>query len=99
MTVQALLIAFLYLIILLPYTLVYILYDTYYLSSPLLTELSTYTVFFSYFMILLFPFVCACSLPELKARVKNLFHRPRQTRLIAPTIQSGRTYTNDRRHN
>ena len=63
MTVQLLSIASLYFLILLPYTIVYIMRYIYYLSSPLLTQLSIFTVFFSYFIILLFPFVCACSLP------------------------------------
>lgn len=94
MTVQALSIAFLYLVILLPYTLVYILYDIYYLSSSLLTELSIYTVFFSYFIILLFPFVCVCSLPELKIRMKNILHLRRQTQLITPIIQTGKAHEN-----
>ena len=84
MIIQVLSIACLYFIVLIPYTLVYILYNIYYLSSPLLAELSIYTVFFSYFIILLFPFVCACSLPELKSRIKNIFQLPQQSRQIAP---------------
>lgn len=92
MTVQALSISSLYFLILLPYTIIYIIRYIYYISSPLLTEISVYTSFFSYFIILLFPFVCACSLPKLKYRMKNILHSQRQ---IAPTVNSVRTVKND----
>ena len=38
-------------------------------SNTLIEDFYECTVFFSYFVILLFPFVCACSLPQFKVRV------------------------------
>ncbi len=84
MIIQALSIAFLYLIILLPYTIVYITRNIYYVSTPLINQLYIYTVFFSYFIILLFPFVCALSLPELYIKMKKILHLPRQKIRVAP---------------
>jgi len=84
MTIQALSISSMYCIILLPYTIVYILRNIYNIRNPLIEDFYDCTVFFSYFVILLFPFVCACSLPQLKVRVKNLFCLSQNRRQIVP---------------
>lgn len=86
MTIQAISIASMYCIILLPYTMVYIVRNIYYVSSPLIKEFYDYTVFLSYFVILLFPFVCACSLPKLRTRLKNIFCLPPYARQVVPAI-------------
>lgn len=86
MIIQTLSISLLYLIILFPYAIVYIL-GIYGLSTPLVTDLSTCTVFFSYFILLLFPFVCALSLPGLLDRIKKILHLPsRQARRVSQSI-------------
>ena len=84
MTIQALSISSMYCIILLPDTIVYILRNIYNIRNPLIEDFYDCTVFFSYFVILLFPFVCACSLPQLKVRVKNLFCLSQNRRQIVP---------------
>ena len=86
MAVQVLSISFVYLLLLMPYAIVYIV-RLCGLSSPLLSDFSTYTVFISYFILLLFPFVCAFSLPELQSKMKDMFHLRRQTRRIGPIIK------------
>jgi hypothetical protein len=78
MTIQLLSISFFYLIILLPYAVVYIVVLCG-LTSLLISDFRTYTAFLSYFIILLFPFVCALSLPELQTKMKNIFQLRRQT--------------------
>jgi hypothetical protein len=86
MTIQVLSISFVYLLLLLPYAIVYIV-RVCGLSSPLISNFSTYTVFISYFILLLFPFVCAFSLPELQTKMRNMFHlRPRKTRVHPVTL-------------
>ena len=79
MTIQLLSISFFYLIILLPYAVVYIV-RLCGLTSSLITDFRTYTAFLSYFIILLFPFVCAFSLPELRSKMKTIFRLRRQIR-------------------
>ncbi|CAF1080617.1 unnamed protein product [Adineta steineri] len=83
MTIQALSIAFLYLIILLPYTIVYIIRNIFFVSNSIINQLYIYTVFLSYFVIPLYPFVCAFSLPELQIKMKNILKLP--TTRIMPT--------------
>ncbi len=78
MTIQLLSISFLYLIILLPYAIVYIVRLSG-LTSSLVIDFRTYTAYLSYFIVLLFPFVCAFSLPGLQKKMKNLFQLRRQT--------------------
>ena len=72
MTIQLLSISFVYLIILLPYAIVYIIRLSG-LKNAFSNEFYAYTVFFSYFILLLFPFVCALSLPESQIKLKNFF--------------------------
>jgi hypothetical protein len=90
MTIQLLSISFFYLIILLPYAIVYIV-RIFGLTGSLSDELSGYTVFFSYFILLLFPFVCALSLPELQTKMKNFFQLRRQARQMNPVTLNVRT--------
>ena len=72
MAIQLLSISFFYLIILLPYAVVYIVRLSG-LTNSLVSDFRTYTAFLSYFVVLLFPFVCALSLPELQTKMKNIF--------------------------
>jgi hypothetical protein len=97
MTIQVLSISFVYLLLLLPYAIVYIV-RVCGLSSPLISDFSTCTVFISYFIVLLFPFVCAFSLPELQTKVRNLFHLRQQRNQIIPGSQSGRTHRTGHDH-
>ncbi|CAF1623717.1 unnamed protein product [Rotaria magnacalcarata] len=86
MVIQTLSISLLYLTILLPYAIVYILGNVYGLSTSTVTDLSTCTVFFSYFILLFFPFVSAFSLPGLITRLKNIFHLPLRARRLSQPI-------------
>ena len=98
MAVQLLSISFVYLLLLLPYAIVYIV-RVCGLSSPLITDFSKYTVFISYFILLLFPFVCAFSLPELQTKVRNLFHLRPHIRRIRPVTLMVRIPGNNHTHN
>lgn len=98
MVVQALSISLLYLTILFPYAVIFILGRIYHLSSPLMTDLSTFTDFFSYFIILLFPFACIFSSSELRRRMKKIFHIRRQVRRTSLTILTARAHRNNRTH-
>ncbi|CAF1178132.1 unnamed protein product [Adineta ricciae] len=85
MTIQLLSISFVYLIILLPYAIVYIIRLSG-LKNAFSNEFYAYTVFFSYFILLLFPFVCALSLPESLIKLKNFFQLKQQQQ-TKPTNQ------------
>ena len=98
MTIQLLSISFFYAMILLPYAAVYTV-RLCGLTSPLITGFSAYTNFLSYFMILLFPFVCFMSLRELQTKMKNIFQLRQQIRWMAPTTFTARTPANDRIYN
>jgi hypothetical protein len=98
MTIQLLSISFFYAVILLPYAAVYIV-GLCGLTSPLITDFSTYTTFLSYFMVLLFPFVCALSLPELQTKMKNIFQLRRQARRMGQIASNVKTPENDRTYN
>jgi hypothetical protein len=55
-------------------------------ASDIGAKFSTYAVFFSYYIVFLFPFACINTLPQLRTRIKNTlrcFWR-RQTRAVAP---------------
>ncbi|CAF0810004.1 unnamed protein product [Adineta ricciae] len=79
MIIQALSIAFLYVIILLPFTVVYIIRYIYGISSYFIGAFYLYINFFTYFVILLYPFVCALTLPELKTRMTRVLKLQWQT--------------------
>jgi hypothetical protein len=98
MTIQLLSVSFFYAMILLPYAVVYIV-RLYGLASQLISDFSTYTIFLSYFIVLLFPFACALSLPELQTKMKNIFQLRRQTRRMSPITVAVKTAENDRTSN
>lgn len=54
--------------------------------SSVLSVYSSYATFFHYYTILLFPFVCIVSLPELQAKIKKLFHCRRKRQVVGPKI-------------
>ncbi len=98
MTIQLLSISFFYAIILLPYAAVYIV-RLCGLTSQLISDFSTYTAFLSYFIVLLFPFACALSLPELQTKMKKIFQLRRQSRRMSPITVAVKTVENDRTSN
>ena len=79
MIIQALSIAFLYVIILLPYTIVYIIRNIYGISSYFIRAFYHYINCFTYVVILFYPFVCALTLPELKTRMTRALKLKWQT--------------------
>ena len=97
--IQTLSISFLYIIVLVPYVVIYILGRIYNLSSSLISDLSTVTVFFSYFILLLFPFVCAFSLSQPRTRIEHNVHLRRQLGQVGPTIFTVRARAQNRIHN
>ncbi len=90
MAIELLSISIFYVLILLPYAIVYIV-RIFGLINSLTNELSAYTVFFSYFILLLFPFICALSLPELQTKMKNFFQLRRQAKQMDPITLNVRT--------
>ena len=74
MTIQLLSIAFLYLLFYLPLSISYtiLLCDV---VEDIIIDFLEYSIFFSYFMILLFPFVSILSLPELQMKLLNRLRR------------------------
>ncbi|CAF3863444.1 unnamed protein product [Rotaria sp. Silwood1] len=84
MTIQLLSISFLYLIFFFPATFMTLMYMCG-LSYEIGADFYEYTNFFSYYMILLLPFVCVLSLPELRTKSMNILHLRRQVRHIVPT--------------
>ena len=96
MTVQLLSISLLYLIFSFPFiwvTLMYLCGLPYWIYGFILP----YTDFFSYFIILLFPFVCALSLPELPVKIRRTLHLAgHQPRAIYPTAIMLHTMDADR---
>ncbi|CAF0881259.1 unnamed protein product [Adineta ricciae] len=85
MVSQALSIAFLYVVILLPYTIVYITRNIYSVSNYFINVFYIYINFFTYFVILLYPFVCALSLPEMQIKFKRMLQLKWQTARVIPT--------------
>lgn len=86
MTVQLLSISFLYLIFSFPFILVTLMY----LSDLVYSAYGTlipYAEFFSYFIILFFPFVCALSLPNLSNKVKRVLFLGREPRHARGAVQ------------
>ncbi|CAF1550010.1 unnamed protein product [Adineta ricciae] len=77
MATQLLSISFLYPVLILPLTFSYNLL-VYVVTSDVLYDFYLYTVFFSYFLLPLFPFVCTLSLPELRQKLVKVlcFRRP-----------------------
>ena len=96
MTVQALSISFLHLIFLFPYTIVYIIRNIYLMSSPLITEFNTYTVFLSYFIVPFSPIVYIISSTELKAKIGDLLRLNWRTTRVTPVTNSFRRIRHNR---
>jgi len=86
MTLQLLSISLLYLVFSFPFVVVTILYLTGSMYS-LYGVFLPYANFFSYLIILLFPFVCALSLPDLKTKLKRIFCL--RVRQINPMLAGG----------
>jgi hypothetical protein len=85
MTVQLLSISFLYLIFSFPFILVTVMYLCGLLYS-VYGDFLPYADFSSYFILLLFPFVCVLSLPELRAKIKNIFRFRRHARALGSAV-------------
>jgi hypothetical protein len=95
MTVQLLSISFLYLIFYFPYAMLNLL--SFFRSTIVIPVAAwDYTIFLSYFTYLLFPFVCACTLPNLRTKLRNLLRLPRRTAMVHPA-QATVTAINNRR--
>jgi hypothetical protein len=86
MAIQVLSIAMLYLILYIPLRLMDFVYLCG-LSVDIGAQFMLYAQFFSYYVNLLFPFVCAGTLPNLTGKIKNIlpcWRRP--IRAIAPEV-------------
>ncbi|CAF0793992.1 unnamed protein product [Adineta steineri] len=62
--------------------------------SEAIYDFYLYAAFFSYFMLPLFPFVCALSLPELRSKLINILHLRRPARRIGVETLAMRTAMN-----
>jgi len=86
MAIQLLSISILYLILYIPGMLLEFAYLCG-ISEDIGADFMLYAKFFSYYIYLLFPFVCAASLPNLKRKIKNIFPCwRRRTRAIVPQV-------------
>jgi len=85
MTVQLLSVSFLYLVVTCPYAFITFLRICG-LSYNIGVNFEDWALFFSYYIVLFFPFVAILSVPELCTKVKTIFHLQRSVRLIAPEI-------------
>jgi hypothetical protein len=83
MTVQVVSISLLYLIFSFPFVLVTLIYLCGFLYS-VYGNFAPYANFFSYFIILFFPFVCILSLTELQVKIQQFFHLQRSARTAHP---------------
>ncbi|CAF1134829.1 unnamed protein product [Adineta steineri] len=83
MTIQLLSVSLLYLIFYLPLSVAHtiLLWN---LMDDIYFEFQDYAIYFSYFVIPLFPFVCILSLPELRTKLIHTLHL--QRRRIVPEI-------------
>jgi len=85
MTIQLLSISFLYLVFSFPNTIMVLMYICG-LTEQIGGEAQLYVEFFSYLVILLFPFVCILPLPELQKKIMKILHLQRRGRSIHPEI-------------
>jgi len=97
MTVQLLSISLLYLIFLFPFTVMHVM-SLCGVQSEMFDDFLDCTLFLNFFVFLLFPFVCALSLPELRGKLIKIFYLRRQTRRIGPKILTVRAPVNNRPH-
>jgi hypothetical protein len=96
MTLQLIFISLLYLIFSFPNIFV-ILIELCGLSGDVSPDVKTYTDFFSYFVLLFFPFVCIFSLPDLRNKIMKILplRRRHRARSIVPGILSVRNNINN----
>jgi hypothetical protein len=83
MTVQLLFVSIIYLIFVLPVTLMNFLHLCG-LKRNVTADFMEYLLFFNYCMMLLCPFACALSLPQLRNKIKSILQIQKQTRVIGP---------------
>ncbi|CAF1476510.1 unnamed protein product [Adineta steineri] len=95
MTIQLLSTSFLFLICYLPYTTVYVV-DLCGISISNIQVLLNYSVFLTYLTILLFPFVCALSLSEIRTKLMKIFKFHRQINGVGHAPLVMRFTTNNR---
>jgi hypothetical protein len=65
------------------------------LPRYLTADFMEYLLFFNYCMILLCPFVCALSLPQLRNKLKNLCLARQQARTVVPMTWAIKRTLND----
>jgi len=85
MTIQLLSISLIYLVFSFPNTLMIFMHLCG-LPEQIGAEADIYVGFFSYLVILLFPFVCILPLPELQNKIMKILHLQRRTTSIHPEI-------------
>jgi hypothetical protein len=84
MTVQLLFVSIIYLIFALPVALMNFLHLCG-LSRDKTANFMEYLLFFNYCMMLLCPFACALSLPQIRHKISNILRLRRQVRTVVPT--------------
>jgi hypothetical protein len=94
MSVQLLSISLLYIIFSLPYMLMNMI-SMCTIHTDIFIAILDYTLFLSYFIFFLFPFVCLLSLSEIRTKVKKFFCLRRQRRCIGPQILAIRAPRNN----
>jgi hypothetical protein len=95
MAIQLLSISLLYFIFYLPYMLM----NTMSLAggqNGIFAAVFDCTIFLSYFVFFLFPFVCVLSVSELRTKMQKFFCLQRQTRRVGPEILTMKTLGNNR---
>jgi hypothetical protein len=85
MTIQLLSISFLYLLFYLPLSLAYTILLCGFMED-IIFDFLEYAIYFSYFMILLFHFVCMLSLPELRTKFINSFYLQRRRQILPMNV-------------
>ncbi|CAF1362269.1 unnamed protein product [Adineta steineri] len=95
MTIQLLSTSILFVICYLPFTTVYIV-NLCGISRSNIQVLLNYSIFLTYLTVLLFPFVCALSLSELRTKLIKIFKLHRQTNGIGRAPPVMRFTTNNR---
>ncbi len=83
MTIQVLSISFLYLIFFFPLTWIFLM-NWYGVSHDISNNFAQYAAFLSYYVVLLVPFSCLISLPELQTKLLEILHLQRHVRRIVP---------------
>jgi len=94
LAIQIISISILYLFFSFPWSFLDLLYICG-LSYDKIAVISVYTSFLGYYVILLFPFVCAGSLPELRVKIKNIFLF-RRNQIVRPELITMRNIARNR---